>query len=67
MPYHTSIGLDVHARSIAAAASAMRDPRPAELPSRKHQNVLANTRISDLQSCVEPDTPDGRPGARRTI
>ena len=26
-------------------------------PQPKHRNALANARISDSQSCVEPDTP----------
>jgi hypothetical protein len=39
---------------------ATRDPRHAELPSRKHRNALPNARISDSQSCVESDTPRRR-------
>ena len=39
---------------------ATRDPRHAELPSRKHRNALPNARISDSQSCVESDTPQRR-------
>ena len=46
--------------SAMRSLRATRDPRHAELPSRKHRNALPNARISDSQSCVESDTPRRR-------
>lgn len=48
----------------ATVHAATHDARQAKLPSRKHRNALTNTRISDLQTCVESDTPQASQGGR---